>query len=276
MRLEFGDGFSAILGPNNSGKSSALRSVYELRNLFLNPLACLQETTGFRLNTGLLGVSDISELANDDDPHRFRVAVELPAPTQFDNPEYFVATQVHYEFVIHDNVFRPIKVVAARSNGDITSLDEHAIRSVVAPQVAPTFAYKSGQTVDYSGINAFCVKLGQSRYFPAFRNAINEGAATYYDIPVGTALVAAWDSWKAGNNRTQKMVISRVEREIASLLGFRSLQINADQSNKTLDVIINDKPHKLYEIGAGVAQLIITFGAAVVQQLDAMLRSLRR
>jgi len=33
--------------------------------------------------------------------------------------------------------------------------------------------------------------------FPAFRNAINEGAGSYYDIPVGTALVGVWDQWES-------------------------------------------------------------------------------
>jgi predicted ATP-dependent endonuclease of OLD family len=64
----------------------------------------------------------------------------------------------------------------------------------------------------------------------------------------------------------QKISISRVEAEIAKLLGFRSLQINADRTNKTLDVIINERPHKLYEVGAGVAQLIIVLAAALISK----------
>jgi predicted ATP-dependent endonuclease of OLD family len=32
--LEFGEGFTAFVGSNNSGKSTALRSIYELRNMF--------------------------------------------------------------------------------------------------------------------------------------------------------------------------------------------------------------------------------------------------
>lgn len=120
--------------------------------------------------------------------------------------------------------------------------------------------------VSLSALNDFARDLNNSRYFPAFRNAINEGASNYYDLPVGTALVATWDSWKAGHLRAQKIAISRVESEIADLLGFKSLQINADQTGKTLDVIIDGRPQKLYEVGAGVAQLIIVLAAALVNK----------
>jgi energy-coupling factor transporter ATP-binding protein EcfA2 len=113
-------------------------------------------------------------------------------------------------------------------------------------------------------LREFGITLNESKYFPAFRNAINEGAGNYYDLPVGTALVATWDQWKAGNSRAQQNAISKVEKEIALLLGFNNLQINADQSGKTLNVNIDGRPQKLHEVGAGVAQLIIVLAAALV------------
>jgi energy-coupling factor transporter ATP-binding protein EcfA2 len=85
-------------------------------------------------------------------------------------------------------------------------------------------------------------------------------------MPVGTALVSTWDSWKAGNSRKSKIAIAQVEQKIAELLGFTSLQINADSAGKTLDVYIDGHPHKLYEVGSGVAQLIITLAAALVME----------
>ena len=125
--------------------------------------------------------------------------------------------------------------------------------------------YADGSIVDFTELLDFSTSLSQSKYFPAFRNAINEGAGNYYDLPVGTALVTAWDSWKAGSSRAHKNAISRVEKEIASLLGFETLEINADQSSKTFDINIDGRPQKLHEVGAGVSQLIIVLAAALVQ-----------
>jgi energy-coupling factor transporter ATP-binding protein EcfA2 len=51
---------------------------------------------------------------------------------------------------------------------------------------------------------------------------------------------------------------------ISVSLGFQSLQINADQSNTTLVVTIDGNAHKLYEVGAGVAQLIIVLATALI------------
>jgi ABC-type cobalamin/Fe3+-siderophores transport system ATPase subunit len=50
------------------------------------------------------------------------------------------------------------------------------------------------------------------------------------------------------------------------LLGFKSLEINADQTGKTLNVNIDGRPQQLYEVGAGVAQLIIVLAAALVSK----------
>jgi hypothetical protein len=168
------------------------------------------------------------------------------------------------EYEIHSQTLSPKRVRTVDHQGGIRQLEEADIKSAQGNQAIPLIIYPNISTVDYSELMAFALELGQSKYFPAFRNAINEGAGNYYDLPVGTALVATWDQWKAGSQRAQKIAISRVENEIASLLGFKTLQINADQTSKTLDIIIDGRPQKLYEVGAGVAQLIIVLAAALV------------
>lgn len=266
MVLEFGDEFVALIGPNNSGKSSALRAIYELRHLFLQIFAAFNANNGFRFNTVFQFVSDPAELANDGDPSRFQISVDLPVQNPTASVDYFVVRQIAVEYRTTEGVVVPIRVVAEhRQRGELVR-DEQTIREVTSFSDEFLVNYPNEGVANFRDIFAFCADIANSRYFPAFRNAINEGAATYYDIPVGTALVATWNSWKAGNSRAQKLAIAKVEQEIASLLGFSSLQINADQSDKTLDVIINNRPHKLYEVGAGVAQLIITLAAALVSK----------
>lgn len=266
MRLEFCDGFVALIGPNNSGKSSALRAIYELRPLFQNIFPSFSSVNGFRHHPGFQFVSDPSELANDGDPNRFQVSVDLPTQPSGVSPEHIVVRHLTVEFRIRENCFVPIRVVAEHPRQGKFAVDERNVKDVAGLAGEYLVNYVDRGVADFRDISAFCVELANSRYYPAFRNAINEGAGVYYDIPVGTSLVGTWNGWKAGNARAQKLAIAKVEAEIASLLGFRTLQINADQSDKTLDVIINNRPHKLYEVGAGVAQLIITFAAALVSK----------
>lgn len=259
--LEFGNGFTAFVGPNNSGKSAALRSVYELRNLFGNLAGMISPNMSFQPQ----GTTDVAELSNDSDPTRFQCEIEiteyeLPQPNQAP-----IAIAVTLE--CRNQSVTIIKVKAITHTGKLVQYDGTPTQQKLV-SISPTrvgWPYANGP-IDLTDLNNFAGELYQSKYFPAFRNAINEGASNYYDLPVGTALVATWDQWKAGSLRSQKIAISRVENEIAALLGFKSLQINADQSGKTLDINIDGRPQKLYEVGAGVAQLIIVLAAALVHK----------
>lgn len=262
--LEFGDGFTAFVGSNNSGKSAALRSIYELRNIFQSLFTPLMANQNFQWGAQPLGVSDIAEIANDSDPTRFQFSIEISDSARPKVEGQLLAIEILFEYEVKSQTFSPKRVRTVDNQGGIRQLEEVDIKSCDRGQNVPLITYPDRSTVDYSDLMVFANELSLSKYFPAFRNAINEGAGNYYDIPIGTALVGTWDVWKAGNNRSQKLAISRVEREIASLLGFNTLQINADQSGKTLDVIIDDRPQKLYEIGAGVSQLIIVLAAALV------------
>lgn len=264
--LLFGHGFTAYVGANNSGKSSALRAVFELRNCWPAFFQTLQLGHQFQAAMVWHGISDPNELANDNDPGRFEVTIKLGdiAQAKLGQPRTAISCTLNFDVV--RGLMSTQQIVTIDEAGNVDTLSSAELRNITGQNDQCVSYAKYGQFVDYSDLQAFLMELHHSRYFPAFRNAINEGAGMYYDLPVGTALVNAWDFWKAGTVRSQKIAIARVERQIAELLGFRSLQINADQSAKTLDVIIDDRPHKLYEIGAGVAQLIIVFAAALVQR----------
>ncbi|MBI3478820.1 MAG: AAA family ATPase [Nitrosomonadales bacterium] len=257
--LEFGDGFTAFVGPNNSGKSTALRAVYELRNLFSNLISYAQNQS-----FSPQGITDIAELSNDSDPTRFQCEIEITDYQHPRNHTYNVATAVTLECRNNGSV-SIVKTKALTPTGEVIQMEGSPQGTIVGlGNEGNGWQYQNQTAIALSPLINFAIELSQSKYFPAFRNAINEGAGNYYDLPVGTALVATWDSWKAGSLRSQKLAISRVENEIAELLGFKTLQINADQTGKTLDVIIDGRPQKLYEVGAGVAQLIIVLAAALV------------
>lgn len=257
--LEFSDGFVAFVGPNNAGKSTALRAIYELRNLF-GTIFSLPQNNNFQPN----GITDNAELCNDSDPTKFQCEIEI---TNFQHPQtypFYAAIGITLE--CQGNTATIIKAKAVSPEGKIRHLDgPPANRTVGLGPIGSGWQFQD-VAVAMNDLVGFTNELHRSRYFPAFRNAINEGASNYYDLPVGTALVATWDQWKAGQFRAQKLAISQVENEIAELLEFKSLQINADQTGKTLDVIIDGRPQKLYEVGAGVAQLIIVLAAALVNK----------
>ena len=264
--LEFGNGFTALVGPNNSGKSAALRSIYELRSVWASFVATINPQNGYVLNAAPSGVADVAELANDHAPESFEIAIEINETQRSQKGSAFLVIGIVLQYAIKDQRLTAKQVRAVDAGGNVKTYSSQDLRTSSGLTGELLSGYSNGTQLDYSALHQFGQDLYSSRYFPAFRNAINEGAGTYYDIPVGTALVHSWDQWKAGNSRANKIAISQVEAEIATLLGFRSLQINADQTGKTLDVIVNGRPQKLYEVGAGVAQLIIVLAAALVHK----------
>lgn len=263
VTLEFGDGFTAIVGPNNSGKSTALRALYELRSILPHCLGCCMAQNNYQVTVDPHGVTDVTEIANDEDPTKFEIQIEIFSfPEPSGGAELAIGMTLEYDVLKRQLTAKKVRTV--NQENALTTWEWQELRNVGNSQNGSFISYQNGKSIEYLTLQYFANELCQAKFFPAFRNAINSGAGSYYDLPVGTALVNTWDEWKAGNTRAQKLAISKVEQEIAELLGFKSLQINADKSGGSLDVIINGRPKKLYEVGAGTAQLIITLAAALV------------
>jgi hypothetical protein len=102
--------------------------------------------------------------------------------------------------------------------------------------------------------------IANSFYVGPFRNAISEGSGFYYDIPIGTTFISQWDTWKTGVLRQQNESAQKVTNDIEHIFDFSRLEINASPDKKAIQVIINGKPYRLRELGAGLAQFIIVFG----------------
>jgi AAA ATPase domain len=116
--LEFDSGFSAFIGPNNSGKSTALRSIYELRQIFVNWYSAFQAGQGFRTNFQPLGTSDLAELANDAAPSRFQIELEIINPQPAPDPSHSVAVKVVLEYDIPQQSLFAKQLVFMSPNGD--------------------------------------------------------------------------------------------------------------------------------------------------------------
>ncbi|SFB04121.1 AAA domain-containing protein [Collimonas sp. OK607] len=235
--LEFGDGFTAYVGPNNVGKSSAIRAIFELRGILGNVISTLVNNNGNRSSEQPAGVSDIAEVVNDKNPEKFEIKIEIEPPIRVGSTSYAVEITIEFEYTTR--TFNAIGFQFINSSGQIVVVASTQMSAISLVNAGSHVVAYQGTQIDCSSLYFFASDLAKSKYFPAFRNAINEGGGQYYDLAVGTALVQTWDSWKAGTNRAQKVAIGKVEKQIADLLGFGSLQINADQTGKTLDVIID-------------------------------------
>ena len=103
-------------------------------------------------------------------------------------------------------------------------------------------------------------------YIGPFHNAINEGASNYFDLAIGSSFVSTWHIWKTDQSKAQNRAIQRVSEDIRQIFEFDGLEINASEQLKTLNLMINGKPYRLPELGAGLAQFIVVFGNAATRK----------
>lgn len=125
-----------------------------------------------------------------------------------------------------------------------------------------------GNSVTATGVDIirFIQMLAGAFYVGPFRNAISEGSGNYLDIAIGTSFIAQWDEWKTGSSRRANENAQQVADDIAHIFDFARFEINATPDKKALQVIINGKPYKLRELGAGLAQFIIVFGNVAISR----------
>ncbi len=257
VNLALRSGATALLGTNNSGKSSLLRMFFELRPL-LGAAASNNGWTsawlrGLPVGFGLAGVPDPQSILHDRNNRPMTLRIDCPQP----NGDRVVSS-MEFTFPRH-------------SAGDAvakTFIGPKRIEVPLTQDGTPTGQCKvrvEGGEIDFSHFAMHTDSLRNTLYVGPFRNILNQSTAPYYDLNVGTAFVSTWDTWKNGHNRAQNLAVKEVERAIAKLFGFRSLEINPSTSNDELRVFVDGQPFALHEQGAGLAQFIITFGIAATR-----------
>jgi|APLak6261698768_1056241.scaffolds.fasta_scaffold02003_2 predicted ATP-dependent endonuclease of OLD family len=264
-----GDGVSAFIGVNNAGKSTCLRSIYELRELFSHINYWCGLTSG-RTSFNCQMEPDTSIFLNfsNEDPAFVSIEVdlidEIKAP-QLTKSVARLNRDNSVEFIyleIQKSDQTKIKIQNIKNSQQLTKNNINQGATVLCTtQEGDTYEFSDTQMREKLNL------LINSSYYGPYRNAINDGGSNqYYDISVGSALIAQWDLWKAGANTQFRRATSKVEQDIERLLGYKSIEIYASNDKKSLNVTANKYPFRLNDLGAGVAQLIITLANALIKK----------
>ena len=246
--IDLDAGFTALIGTNNSGKSSYLRFFHEFRALFShlqNPGVYSHEN---QFTFGLAHVEDWLEIFNNSNKHDISIEITNTNSKVGELSRILVVVQRNQQNVaklllwLHKGSNQLAAATQSSGNQHIVSGENQWVNANAAP-----FA-------EFAKVLANCLYVGP------FRNAISEGSGAYYDITIGTSFISNWDGWKTGASRQQNEAAQQVADDIAHIFDFKHFEINASPDKKALQVIINRKPHRLRELGAGLAQFIIVFG----------------
>ena len=252
-RVTIRDGFTALVGPNNSGKSSILRFFYELRDL-IRRLSIGDDLEGsLRYNRTFNRppeILDLSEMFCKFNHRDIEIVFETHGVSRkMDLSDPQVARRFEVTIPRNTNTWRlvidtpkgrlGISTGSHKLNGSILEADD--IR------------------IDLADYLAMFSKLAKSLYIPAFRNAINLGSAgNFYDIQTGQAFIQAWRALKTGNSRRDNEAAADVTESIRLIFGYDRLEINSSEDNTTLQVLIDGRSYGLHELGSGFTQFALT------------------
>ena len=260
LRFEFKDGFTSFVGENNSGKSSALRLFYEFRPIW-NQLSNLNEIKEFiaeprRLANKLLDLYDQEEIYTDFNDRPLEIEFKFNIENIAEND------QVNTFKLISNRVNWRIELYCGHNNKLINS---NQIRHFTITRNNFLINKQENHTIDCSPLISFLKDVTNSMYIGAFRNAITEGSADYYDLKIGSTFIQQWNDWKTGGSKFQNRQATNIQKDLEKLFGFKSLEINASIPLKTLQVIIDGQPYKLRELGAGISQFIVVLGNIAIK-----------
>lgn len=262
--VDIGGGFTALIGQNNSGKSSFLKLFFELHGLWsrLGPNSgnMINMLHGNAESISIRGVFDNTEIFCDANDRDMRISIDLT------------------------NLFP-----CSPRDGEITKVEFSCRRSDPASWFAEFFSGPGFQSLKTRRFGSFADNryivsddaharydcavfwelmsdLARIIYIGPFRNAINEGSGQYFDLAIGSSFISTWNNWKTGREKWQNTAIAQVTDDIRRIFEFERLEINASEALKTLQIIVGNKPYKLPELGAGISQFIIVLANVMMRK----------
>lgn len=276
-------GFTAFVGVNNSGKSSLLKFFYEFRSLFQslsspNNDNFIQALRGnpqsFNFATSVL---DIEEVFNNANNHNLKIelrfqdvdlVIEENAPPILDKIVITIPRSTNTYFAELFVVNKKLAIIADEQP------NLYRIRVTTQGNI---LIYEDTPLVNLYPLSQVSKDISDALYLGPFRNALELVTNTdyhseqlifgdYFDIKIGRAFIRNWRTFKSGKVRKNSEAAYRLTEDIRRIFGFKSLEINTSDDNRTLQLFINGKSYTLLELGSGLAQFILVLANAAIRQ----------
>lgn len=269
-KIKFRRGITAIIGANNSGKSSLLKIFHEMRQIFDSirtvnsnfQSALRQQESGLSIKS-VLDVEEVFCNANDRG---------IGITIKFDGVEKEQLNEIQKELFadeIQIDILRKYNSAAwkvgfkvgnkVKRSGGVRSNTNFSVKDGILSNSEGPIAY-------IKHVQEFSEYLFNSIYVGAYRNAINIGGnADYYDLKVGQTFIQDWGVNKTGPDKKRNKLINSVSDNIKNIFGFEALEINASSNNQGFQITVNGESYNLNEMGSGLAQFIIVLGTAAMK-----------
>lgn len=257
--VRISDGFTALVGTNNSGKSSLLRMPYELRQLFGNLSGDSDPWPNLRAGASragqwapILSAGERALRTGSDRPMELEITVRdsLKGPFTLEGEQIVFTIEYDRQGVTSTSLRTEKGTVIATPDGPVANLPPEGSEPLkLAMQ-----------------------ELSQAMYIGPFRNAINVGAQDkYYDIQIGDAFIRTFAEHKSGNNPEANEAVYELLQEVKRIFGFRDLDINPTSDYKVLQLTVDGRSYRLAEQGAGLAHFLVVLVNVLVRRPSLLL-----
>lgn len=260
-KITLNDGFTALVGVNNSGKSSLLRFFYEFRPIFHLVASNLSALlAAIHLQSQSLGslpsISDANEVFNNRNDQDISIGVKIVDGAEIEGSGP-MAREIWFE------------VNRRRKQWDVEmpALYQRSQAQGLAVDGADTLRDSGRVLGNLRLLRTACGLLADTLYVGPFRNAVNMGGnQDYYDIKVGQHFISSWRKLKTGPNIGENEAVLELTENIRKIFGFDNLEIDASQDEQSLKTFVNNKSFRHAELGSGLTQFIMVLANAAVRR----------
>jgi predicted ATPase len=247
----------AFVGPNNIGKTSALRLIYELRPVWqaFEPglLASLIGRNNGLPGGGLIGVRDQPEVfSNTND---LPIRIDWVFAKGCEDPVHI--RRIKFELSRSQTV--TVRVVM--SNGE----EIQSPGSITANPDRTSITRQDGlELFNAVDLSTIANRFAAAKFIPALRSAAATSQGTINEMPQGADLASYWRTLKTGTSKGGNGLCIRAENTLKQAFGFNDLQINVGATND-FSLLIDGKPYRLDEVGNGFAHFMCAVIETVVR-----------
>jgi hypothetical protein len=241
----------AFVGPNNVGKTAALRVIYELRavwNSFDPAILVSLLATGAAPQTGsFIGLTNPAELFSNSNTAPLKI--DLIFKKMIDT-----ATNALGLARIRKAISRVGVVTVSFVMSDSSEITRSG--DVIVNDARNAFYRPGGHLLcDASEMILVMRRLSGAKYITAIRSAAATAQGTLYEMPQGADLAKQWWALKTGaTSKDGNDRCTRAEEIIRQVFGFEDLQVNV--GDNAFSIRINWKTYRLDEIGNGFAHFL--------------------
>lgn len=248
VTIRFQPGFSAFIGPNNSGKSSVFRFFQDFRPVF-SILADVVQLRSAILN-GISTSGPTIQLGSVH--HRYNEqALEFTVKSTGEGLRFQVACTLPRGSTVLD-----VKLLI---NEEVCSIDDIK---------GPKAVFARGKTIDVSPLIDSLSQLTKTLYVPAPRQVAGSASTRY---SVGKPFVDSWNNRKNGPSPTESEQVHDVTERLRQLFGFQTLEINQSSDGGTFSLNVNGKSFQLADLGGGFEHFLVALANASFQEVSFLL-----